>query len=342
MRLALVVTFFVLLAAPLRAAAWAPPCAEDDALGDAAAALLLEGAPVDGASLARAARDAGSDAPVVHALRARLDEEARVSTWLAALAARSDAPLVCGHARDATHILLLATPRGGALDAPPSADSVIVALTLDPSFSSPRIVVLDADGTLYDVPVERDARRAELPVDAVRPLLVQLVATGPAGPRPVAERSVGGMAPALSHVTTQRGSASLVERLRTLRAASDVPAVRAHRLLERAASEQARAVCESGRVSHVLAPDASPEARYAALGIRARFVGEAVGRATDIDVAWTALLASPSHRAVLLDPRFTDAGTGTATDARGRTCVAVAMAAWPRLVPPPRLGLARR
>ena len=36
--------------------------------------------------------------------------------------------------------------------------------------------------------------------------------------------------------------------------------------------------------------------------------------------------------AALLDRRFTDAGAGMATDARGRTCLVVMLAAWPRLV----------
>ena len=333
MRLALVVICLVAVA-PTRALAWVPPCAADDALSEAAAALLLEGAPVDGASLARTARAAGSDAPVVHALVARLAEEARVRAWLAALASRSDAPLLCGFAEDATRLVLLATAHGGGLSAPLSEDVTALDVSLGPAFYAPRLVVLDARGALHDVALEPHAVRAELPADAPRPLLVQLVATGPAGPRPVAERTVGGelVAHSVSDSSSSR-DASLSERLRAERAAAAVPSVRAHRLLARAAFEQARAVCASGRVSHVLTPGASPDERYAALGIRARFVGEAVGRAVDLDTAWSALLASPSHRAALLDARFTDAGTGIATDREGRICVAVALASWPRLVP---------
>lgn len=330
----------LLLASPLRAVAWEPPCVAEDALSEAAAVLLLEGAPVDGAALRRAAREAGSDAPVVHALVVRLDEEARARAWVEALAASSDAPLVCGVARNDARVLVLATARGGALAVTLGADAQTVELTLAPGFSAPRLVVLDARGALHDVPIERDSTRAALPSDAPRPLLVQLVATGPAGPRPVAERSIGGRAPLL--VASAPSTATLADRLRAARLDAQVPAVRAHRLLALAATEQARAVCASGRVSHVLLPGASPEERFAALGIRARFVGEALGRATDVDTAWAALLGSPSHRAALLDARFTDAGAGLATDAQGRTCVAVALAAWPRLVPPPRVRSASR
>jgi uncharacterized protein YkwD len=42
---------------------------------------------------------------------------------------------------------------------------------------------------------------------------------------------------------------------------------------------------------------------------------------------------SPSHRMTVTDPRFTDAGYGTATDDKGRTCAVVLLAAWPRKLP---------
>ena len=320
----------LLFTLPAPAQALSPSCRPDDALSEAAAALLLDGARVDAASLAHAARAAGSDAPVVHALHARIGEDARVDAWLTALIAHADAPLACGQARDATHVFWLATARGGALMAP-ADDAQSVELHLAPTFHAPRLVVLDADGAVHDVAVEAGAARVTLSVDLLRPLLVQLVATGPAGPRPVAERTLGRVAPSAN--VAPPSTASLGERLRDARVFSSVASLRSHRLLARAATEHARAVCASGRVAHQLTPGASPDERFAALGISARFVGEAVGRAVDVNAAWAALLASPSHRAALLDPRFTDAGTGSATDDRGRVCVAVALASWPRFSP---------
>ena len=325
-------TLALLLTLPARADALATTCQLDDALSEAAAALLLEGAHVDAASLAHAARAAGSDAPVVHALHVRVGEDARVDVWLTALNARADAPLACGQARDATHVLWLATARGGALAAL-ADDAQRVELRLAPTFHAPRLVVLDAAGAVHDVAVEAGAEWVALSLDLPRPLLVQLVATGPAGPRPVAERSVGRGARPADVALALPSAASLSERLSAARGSVSVASLRSHRLLARAATEHARAMCASGRVAHQLAPHASPDERFAALGIRARFVGEAVGRAADLDAAWAALLASPSHRAALLDPRFTDAGTGSATDDGGRVCVAVALASWPRFVP---------
>ncbi len=330
--LALSALTLLLLTLPARADALPTACQPDDALSEAAAVLLLEGARIDAAALAHAARAAGSDAPVVHALHARIGEDARVDAWLTALTTRADAPLACGQARDATHVLWLATARGGALAAL-ADDAQSVEFRLAPTFHAPRLVVLDAEGAVHDVAVEAGAGRVDLPLDLPRPLLVQLVATGPAGPRPVAERSFGRGARSADLALPLSSAASLSERLSAARGASSIASLRSHRLLARAATEHARAVCASGRVAHQLAPHASPDERFAALGISARFVGEAVGRAVDVDAAWAALLASPSHRAALLDPRFTDAGTGSATDDRGRVCVAVALASWPRFVP---------
>jgi uncharacterized protein YkwD len=242
------------------------------------------------------------------------------------------------------------------------------------------LVVLDAHGALHAVPLGLDEASAELPIDAARPLRVQLVATGPAGPRPVAERVVNdvpldaaaqarlaaagvriadtplrgnpaGMSGDTRSSTTGLSSsgsssvdttssvpsaAEVTERLAESRREAHLAALRPHRLLAQAARAHAEAVCASGRVAHQLEEGASPEARLAALGVRARFVGEALGRATDVDAAWRALLASPSHREALLEPRFTDAGTAAVRDPRGRVCVAVSLAAWPRLVPPRR------
>ncbi len=357
----------LVVALPLRASAWEPRCVVDEPLGEAAASLLLAGAPLDAASLTRAAREAGSDLPTVHAVALGDDEEARGQAWLDALAARSDAPLVCGHARSASRLLLLASARGGALAH--DAGGETVTLSLAPRFASPRLVVLDAHGVLHAAPLGLDEATAELPTDAARPLRVQLVATGPAGPRPVAERVVvdstldaasrarlaaAGVrvadvplrgtpppaAPASARAVTGTAvevtAAEVTARLAASRREAGRAAVRPHRLLARAALAHAQAVCATGRVAHQLEVGASPEDRLAALGVRARFVGEALGRASDLDAAWAALLASPSHREALLEPRFTDAGTAATRDARGRVCVAVALAAWPRLVPPRR------
>jgi len=74
---------------------------------------------------------------------------------------------------------------------------------------------------------------------------------------------------------------------------------------------------------------ANPEVRLRRRGIVARVVGEVAARARDEDAAFDALLASPSHRAAIVDRRFTDVGVGVARVGRN-LCVVADFAAWPR------------
>lgn len=124
--------------------------------------------------------------------------------------------------------------------------------------------------------------------------------------------------------------ASPQKALNVLRKRSDAGALRAHRGLAAAAKRHARGCCEEGRIGHVLQPGDDPEARLLGEGIRARAVGEVTARAGDPAAAFVALQHSPSHRWTLLDRRFTDVGIGIARDGRGRACLVIVLAAWPR------------
>ncbi len=169
-----------------------------------------------------------------------------------------------------------------------------------------------------------------LPLEWGRPLFVQLVATGPSGPRPVAERWVGKIPAGAS---TRRGSQSQEAWLMQLRRASGARSLRSNRLLSQEATNHAQVVCDSGKFGHDLDPNGDPEARLLKRGIEARVVGEAVARAATMRDALHAIEDSPSHRMTVTDPRFTDAGYGKAKDERGRTCAVILMASWPRKVP---------
>ena len=326
-----------------RASADVLPCPVDDALSEAAAALVAGSAAPTAAAVTRAARDAGSDATAIHALRVSLGDArstARIARWLADLRTRADAPLACGSAEGSGGQLVLATARGGALDDVASDE---MRARLAPGFDAPQIVLMDAAGEL----VRLDASAAELsagfsvPSELARPVVVQLVARGPAGPRPVAERVVALSSPTAAPASApeDRADASrrvdlvLAERLEELRERHGASPVRPNALLARAAASHARAVCDQGRVVHSLRPGADPEARLAQAGIRARVVGEAVARSrTPLD-ALSAIVRSPSHRWTLVDPRFTDAGIGVARARDSHTCLVVLLAAWPRVGP---------
>src|SRR5690349_21504724 len=167
-------------------------------LPDAAAALLLDGTHPDPDALAHAARAAGSDAPTVHALETTLDDggDLALRAWITDLRTRSDAPLACGEARSGTRRLTLATARGGWLDEIllDTSDAPAIRGDLAPGFDAPTLAIRDAAGTPRRLTVERPrlAAGVALPADLDTPALVQLVARGPSGPRPVAERVVGG------------------------------------------------------------------------------------------------------------------------------------------------------
>lgn len=288
-------------------------CAEEDTLAEAALELALE-RELTGAALTRALRTAGSDLP--HGWARRFHDRADAEAWLRQLDA--DAPLACGWAERPGVITVVAGARAGTLEV--EGDSA--RATVVDGFREAHLVVRDGDDRLHRLALEQG--EASL-VDLERPLVVQLVATGPRGPRPIAERRSG--APATPQVAGSGPFSSRLDALRSVRGASPL---RPNRLLTAAANRHARAICAAGVAAHRL-ERSDPESRLASEGIAARVVGEAVARVAPGADALQALVESPGHAAALTDRRFTDVGVGEAT-ARGRRCVVVSLAAWPRFV----------
>jgi uncharacterized protein YkwD len=322
-----------------------PDCEDEVPLSQAAAELLLAGQPPSSEQLSSAIRAAGSDLVGVHAYFWRAGEHS-APAWLAELARRADAKLVCGFAQSAAARLLLAAPRAGSL-APLSAKSTRIRGTLAARFRDAELVVSDGDDELQRITLSRSelVHGVALPEMLPRPALVQLLARGPAGPRPLAERIL----PAEDHpVPAARANAhasepaeaeaddanepSLFSSLSALRKEHRRPSLRANQLLDRVASEHAQRVCGEGRVAHELEPGEDPERRLREAGVEAQRVGETVARARSGAAALAAFERSPSHRLTLLEPGFTDAGVGKADDAQGRHCVVILLAAWPRFV----------
>jgi hypothetical protein len=306
------------------------PCT-DDALADAASALVrsADEHPPTGIDLLDAARDAGSDAPAVHALVIAANERARLVPWIAALAARLRAPIACGEAGTEGRTFVLAAARAGTLTPDPAA-ARRYEITLAPGFRDPVIYVEDGAGRVARIALE--GLRAELPDDLEPPLRIQLVARGPDGPRPIAERTLGQISRRTATPSRDPGAPALDVRIDALRERAGVSPLRPHRVLAEAARAHAADVCRARRAAHELEPGRDPRARARSRGIDARHVGEVVARAGDVDAAFDALSRSVSHRAALIDRRFTDAGAGIAIDERGDACVVVMLAAWPRWI----------
>jgi len=279
--------------------------------------------------LIRAAREAGVDANPVYAKFGVTGEFDSFKAWLEDLKETSDAPLICGRARSGERIVLVAAVRAGLLSI--AGRNRLHAEVIE-EFRDPYLIVRDASGSSRRIAVDGGefGSTISVPVEWGRPLFVQLVATGPNGPRPVAERWVGKIP---EGPTSRRGSQSPEAWLMQLRRAAGARSVRSNRLLSQEATSHAQLVCDSGRLGHQLDDDGDPEARLLKRGIQARVVGEAVARASTMRDALHAIEDSPSHRLTVTDARFTDAGYGKAEDEKGRTCVVVLLASWPRKVP---------
>ena len=165
----------------------------DQQLTEAAAELLLaDNERPSAQALGDAVRAAGSDAVGVHALFVPADAAPeREQQWLATLRTRLDGALHCGRADSAAGRLLIAVGRGAALD-PIDGAAPVVRGRLQPGFRDAELVIETADAQLIRVGVSADGlnQGVALTQDLRLPLKVQLVARGPAGPRPVAERHV--------------------------------------------------------------------------------------------------------------------------------------------------------
>lgn len=334
-----ILLLFLLLSASAQAdaAEEEPDCELDSTLSEAAGELLLSARAPKSEELDDAVRAAGSDLVGVRALFAPNDDAGRVRAWLSAFKEKADADVVCGYARGESARLFVVAARGGSLE-PLAETTTRLRGSLRPRFSRPEIIVSDSHGDLYRTAIDRAALSRGIPIapDLARPARIQLVARGPNGPRPVAERVLPASGEAASEAPVDTAPAAQFDDPRSglaaLRAEHGRLALRDNRLLAGVAQAHAEAVCARGRAAHELEPGGDPKARVRRAGLEARQVGETVARARDVRGAFAALLRSPSHRMTLLERGFTEVGLGTATDSEGHSCLVVLLAAWPRYV----------
>lgn len=316
-----------------RAEALEPSCSPDAALADAAAELLLRAEVPSAAQLTAAVRAAGSDAVGVRALFLPAADAPKVELWLSEMRAKSDAPLVCGDARGERARLIVASARGGTF----RIEHGHARGELAPGFGRAELVLQSTQGQLTRLaaPPEALERGIALPPE-LHVARIQLVASGTAGPRPVAERTLLSAAnapedpPLLLRSERQLDARGVMHVIATLREERALPALREHRIASELAGAHAQSVCEQGRVVHTLEPGLDPSLRLARAGLTARLVGETIGHADDLAAALQALWDSPSHKLALLERRFTHLGIGSALDAEGKSCLVVLLLAWPR------------
>lgn len=345
MRFALLALTSLLWTASAEAQQGPPSCRSDDALTELAAAVAAFARDHDGrapssASLSRALRASGSGFPTVSVHVARVGPSTPPPTSSSSRCGLADAGTGGARFRASIGAIEEATwsvsRRGGsyhlrALVAPHMTH--VEAFSLDERGDARR-VALARDGPFVIARVTE----AELPVR------LQISASDGRGPRPVvtvdlptAMADAAALRALLAPADPMGASATddptrLVHRVARVRDEAGAPRLRPNRLLTRLGREHAQAMCNARRVAHVVdARRGDLEARAARIGLFARSLGEAVARSNDASGALRAVLSSPSHRALVLDRRWTDFGAGTAPDARGRTCLVLVLAAWPRL-----------
>jgi hypothetical protein len=340
-KMRLIIALFIAFLAPANALAQNKPnCSTEGALSKAAQALLANNSRLDAETVIRAVRAAGSDVVSVRALWQQGGGQKKTDHWLTAFRGQADAPLVCGIGTQSNVSLVIAAARGGGLHAIGPKQRRIRGW-LAAGFSQPQLVLVDATGTIVHLAATLKALAEGIVVstDLPPPIRIQLVARGPGGPRPIAERVIlptrGAAAP--QRAATRDAILSPEERdpyvhLGKIRRARGVPAVRTNRLLAAVAEAHAQAICRTGRIAHELGPGDNPERRLTRAGVRAQGIGEALAHGDSIYAAMAGLQRSPSHLMTLIDRRFTDAGIGVATDSEKKPCVVVLLAIWPRMV----------
>jgi hypothetical protein len=305
-----------LLAVPVARAQTSGEC-EDSGLSELAATHALE--HLSPSELLARARSGGASHPSLHLVVLADDDLAARSRWLRGLAARGLGPLICGEALTETSRVVVAAPAQGSL----AIEGRTLRVSLTPRFSEPVVYVRSGTSEPRAYAVREGVATVDLSL-VEAPAQIQLVATGPEGPRPIAELDVGDASagPSLPPDATV---------ISVLRARSEAGPLRPNRLLREVAEDHAERVCASGHVAHAIGERGDAEARLRAAHVEARHVGEVVSRARDEEGAWRALTASPSHRAALGDRRFTDVGIAH-IETEGHTCLVVVLASWPRRI----------
>ncbi|MGB0678235.1 MAG: CAP domain-containing protein [Polyangiales bacterium] len=322
------------LSCPPAASAAPLPCQRSPALFQLAAHLLAMPAGAMGPD----AFDVWSRrlqilSPGVRLYRAPRASGKGLRAWLRRLKRDSDAPLHCGLAQ---------SKRGRAAVAVATAATASVAgrvlrFRLAPGFHRPRAVALTAAGGSAPLPLRRSAAGGyRLVAEPGWHLRLQVLAEGPQGLRPVL---LWRRAPRRS-LPWRAALAAWRQRLRPTRpgglADRAAPPLRPNRLLTRQAKRHAARVCALGQARH--GDDGrrqGPQSRLQQSALSARALGEVVIKVPHDVSPWREALLSPSHRATLLDPRFSDVGIGHSRDGQRRQrCIVVLLAAWPRVQTP--------
>lgn len=192
------------------------------------------------------------------------------------------------------------------------------------------VLLLGPEGEPQAVPTTQQGDRviARFAARSAGKWLVQLLASGETGPRPMLEAVLYAEIPSEGEFVTEKApgedgavkkgspEVTLNSLVTTTRAQTGRPAMRRDPRLDAIATEQALAMRRAQRVGHDVGTGSTRE-RLLRGGTHSRLFGENVVHAADALRAHRALWASPSHRANLLHRGFSRWGLGVVTDVDG-------------------------
>lgn len=113
-------------------------------------------------------------------------------------------------------------------------------------------------------------------------------------------------------------SAAAVAHVREIRASAGLPPLSPDARLERAAAAQAAYMARSGRMEHATGPGLDFAARMRTAGVDAPAAENLAHGRMEPGRLFSMWMASPGHRANMLDPRFSRYGLAHAADGSGQ------------------------
>jgi uncharacterized protein YkwD len=205
----------------------------------------------------------------------------------------------------------------------PSGGHAAVAARLDAGYDRPALVVTAPDGTVSEqpVPLHDGAMTAELRCRADGRHQVEITAMGRAGAAVLANFPVycGVAPPAAAPVSAgsrptagdpEADERALVALVARDRARAGLPALVVDARLGAIARAHSRDMATNDFVAHVSPRTGTTVDRVHAAGLAPAMVVENVGRAYSADEAEAGFMASPGHRANVLEPRVRRIGVG--------------------------------
>ncbi|MBI2894239.1 MAG: CAP domain-containing protein [Deltaproteobacteria bacterium] len=230
-------------------------------------------------------------------------------------------------------LTVLSVRRSAAIDPfpvrPALGQAALLSGRLSRGYEHPRVFVTRPDGTVERVLMLPRARgfAASLRFDEVGSHQIEVMADGASGPEPVAILGAWVLTPppdrpvVLVRPDLPEDPATVAGRLHELvgvaRARAGLPALRPDARLARIAREHAVDMRGSRFFGHVSPTRGSLADRMRAVGLWSPRVAENVARGPSAERIDTNVMASPAHRANVLDALLTHVGVGVAEIAAG-------------------------